>query len=143
MRVLTLIVTLVTLSACAPAVQDSRVASYIEEFEATYGVSTRSISIEFVDQIGSGNALYAGYCKDGSIVINEAYWKANSNERREALIYHELGHCLFGRGHTRKLFSDGCFGSFMSSYDDSSSCLRKHRSELIRELHTVARGWTE
>lgn len=46
----------------------------------------------------------AGLCQQTTfqspkVVVNRAVWNARSVASREALIFHELGHCLLGRDH--------------------------------------------
>ncbi len=53
-------------------------------------------------------------------------WRAASNNAREALVFHELGHCLLGRiNHKDDLFKDGSPKSIMitSNIDLYSPCV--------------------
>ena len=63
---------------------------------------------------------YAGLClvySDGykEIQINKKHWDYYSYEQKEQLIYHELGHCVFNKGHDDSLFKK-CPNSIMRSY---------------------------
>jgi len=93
------------------------------------------------------------------VTIDDYYWKWLSETGREALIFHELGHCTLFRGHTdikeddgtieykieNFLFSlgvfekkgylkDGCPASIMHPYMFSDKCLKKHRKYYMEEL---------
>ena len=59
------------------------------------------IPINFGD---TEDANHQGICvkySDGSseIIIRKAWWDTQTDQYRESLIYHELGHCRLGRGH--------------------------------------------
>ncbi|MDH3649349.1 MAG: hypothetical protein OEQ53_06675 [Saprospiraceae bacterium] len=41
----------------------------------------------------------AAYCSQGEIVISQQSWDARSDNKREAMIFHELGHCILHREH--------------------------------------------
>jgi hypothetical protein len=63
---------------------------------------------------------YAGVCLVYSngyreININKDLWAYYSYEQREQLIYHELGHCVFNKGHDNTTRED-CPHSIMRSY---------------------------
>lgn len=93
------------------------------------------------------------------VTIDKQYWKRLNNTRREALIFHELGHCTLFRGHTdmkeddgtieykienflftigvfekKGYLPDGCPASMMHPYMFGTSCLKKHRQYYIDEL---------
>jgi hypothetical protein len=63
----------------------------------------KSISIKFIENIDSKDPALTvlGTCIPDSnkIEINKDAWKSLQIPRREALIFHELGHCLLHRGH--------------------------------------------
>ncbi|MFN8349089.1 MAG: hypothetical protein U0X91_29080 [Spirosomataceae bacterium] len=44
-------------------------------------------------------------------------WKQSSAQTREALLFHELGHCYLARLHTSKKFADGTYASLMNPDD--------------------------
>jgi hypothetical protein len=66
---------------------------------------------------------YIGLCdqKLNEITIDSATWRKMSIQERELLVFHELGHCVFGRGHKNKAFQNGEFASIMRSGDSDPS----------------------
>ncbi|MEI7585871.1 putative metallopeptidase [Runella sp.] len=51
------------------------------------------------------------------IGIQKFCWKDASPQMREALVFHELGHCYLARFHTTKKFPDGTYASLMNPDD--------------------------
>lgn len=93
------------------------------------------------------------------IVINQDWWYKNESKiAREALIFHEMGHCILYRGHAeetlnnellakfeRMLFNmgildkkeplrDGCPASYMHPRLLSHYCMFKHYDYYMKEL---------
>lgn len=63
-------------------------------------------------------------------------WRAGSSTFKEMLVFHELGHCLLGRGHNNVSHNDGRKESLMNSYIFSQSTYRAYRDEYLKELFT-------
>lgn len=72
----------------------------MERFSKEFGIEITS-TISFSDDPYNG---FPGYCivETGFISINKEWWVDVDEEEREALIFHELGHCELGLGHTEK-----------------------------------------
>lgn len=134
---------------------------YIDKFvKESRGMFLRSD----IDHITMGYKIYIGDGTIGTCVhvpgvfteinINIEYWFSPyiTNLDREALIFHELGHCALGRLHTRlpglfgdilaKIFSknkgflaDGCPISLMH-WSANSTCYALHRDYYVEELFT-------
>lgn len=49
-----------------------------------------------------------------SVYINETWWNAKEESDRRVLLYHELTHCVFQRGHESRKFANGMPYSIMS-----------------------------
>lgn len=49
------------------------------------------------------------------IVIDSDRWRRLTNMEKEFIVFHELGHCYLGRGHTNEKASDGSCLSMMHS----------------------------
>lgn len=62
-------------------------------------------------------------------------WKTMNIMKRMTLMYHELGHCLLGRGHTNSF-------SIMQSQILSSYTMLTNEDELFKELFMVSAGLT-
>lgn len=74
---------------------------YYEKFEYYYGSLVRNVLGEFRDL---DDPEVAGYCwsfanGDRKIEADSAWWATASPLAREALVFHELGHCVLGREH--------------------------------------------
>ncbi len=62
----------------------------------------------------------AGVCNYNSrnpnhIGIDESFWNSASSRWREMVVFHELGHCVLGRGHRGDSFDNGVCVSIMRS----------------------------
>lgn len=71
-----------------------------------------------IEQINEGSV--AGTCSTNGhnirdIIIDKAFWERSSNLIREMIIFHELGHCVLGRGHEEGAFENGICRSIMRS----------------------------
>lgn len=92
-----------------------------------------------IQAINDGNV--AGTCSTNGhnlrhIVIDQSFWNRASNLLREMVIYHELGHCVLGRGHTEGSFQNGICRSIMRS--GLGTCrdayTEANRDYFVREL---------
>jgi hypothetical protein len=61
----------------------------------------------------------AGTCQYGQhiahVTVDQYYWNNVGTATKEYLVFHELGHCVLGRGHTEDAFANGICKSIMSS----------------------------
>ncbi len=71
------------------------------------------------------------------IAVNSAIWDASSPMDREALLMHELGHCIVGRDHTEGELADGAPLSLMRSISPYGSSYKGHRDYYLNELFGV------
>jgi hypothetical protein len=79
------------------------VQPYVDRFVAeatTRGkvIDWSDISLEITFQDDLADTL-AAFCNDGTIVISRLFWETRSDNHREAMIFHELGHCILHREH--------------------------------------------
>lgn len=113
---------------------------YVDMFKrdaAIYGNGVRidDLIIRFAD-ISQKNEdrTTLGQCLYGDITptveIDPTYWGLMSETGRMLLMYHELGHCVLGRGHY------DAEDSIMNSLLLSSIVFKLRRQELLRELFT-------
>jgi hypothetical protein len=93
-------------------------SEFINSFKLQFNVNVK-VPIIFKEM----DDKHAGVCykySDGykEININKKYWDLFSQEQKEQLIYHELGHCVFNKGHDDTLLSydRNCPNSIMRSY---------------------------
>ncbi len=87
--------------------QNPDILSYVEAFEARYNIDvnytvTFDTSGETGEQGSSGTTV--GVCRVWSngyreVLINKEWWDGQADVSRKILVFHELGHCSFDRGH--------------------------------------------
>lgn len=102
---------------------DQRLWSYFESFEREAYI--RGLNIDLASHNLSGHISnisddgVAGVCRysQGSrdITVDSEYWNRAGLLNREFVIFHELGHCVLGRGHEEGSFSNGICVSIMRS----------------------------
>ena len=95
---------------------DSEFESYYNEFSSIYGEDVNYISITFttIEKHTVGKCLiYSDGMK--RIVIDKDSWEEFDDSTREVLVFHELGHCHFGRKHDDSVFSMGDFENIPES----------------------------
>lgn len=105
---------------------------------ATYGaIVTRSVSFAFGSFFGGtiGMCSYSG--SRGKVTLSSSAWSRGSNTFKEMLVFHELGHCLLGRGHKNSTHSDGRPESLMRSSLFSEKTYNANRDGYLKELFTV------
>ena len=124
--------------------------SYAKSFEAAgqkngINISTSNVPINFGD---TENANYRGICatyQDGSkeIIIQESWWNLQTEDYKESLIYHELGHCLLGRDHhdeTIAVSGQDFKTSMMNKTIISPTHYSPHKESYHKELFTQQSG---
>jgi len=70
------------------------------------------------------------------ITIDQSFWNRASHLSREMIIYHELGHCVLGRGHREDKFENGICRSIMRSglEDCRDAYSEQNRAYFVEEL---------
>ncbi len=138
---------------------DERALPYVDNFfkEATkraVSVPRENLILEFTDQI---TKEHCGECikpKNGRkgqrkilIAMNKECWESQPEQNKEALIFHELGHCLLNRGHNDELFPSGAPHSIMTTVldgpyqpcyaviDDSPEAIKKCNRTIRRAYY--------
>lgn len=103
---------------------------YLEDYDLT---------IEFSESENAGSTCNSS---NNLIKINSSQWQQLMTETtRKWLVYHELGHCILGRGHDSGIFENGECKSIMNSYISNSNCVTNFVSDswqkyYIEELFT-------
>ena len=109
---------------------------YIAKFELYYGKSITDIPINF----SKLENRIAGICYNWNfgyreIEIDKDQWEDELTEDRKlALIFHELGHCELGLDHNDSLRKDKCPHSLMHSVLVRENCLKKYKEEYLEEI---------
>jgi hypothetical protein len=68
------------------------------------------------------------------VKVNPKYWETSTDSQREALVFHELAHCLLNREHCNEKYSDGRYVSLMSEYSGKDSDYTENREKYVGEL---------
>jgi len=73
------------------------------------------------------------------ITIDQSFWNQASHLLKEMVIFHELGHCILGRGHREDAFANGVCRSIMRSGlgECSDAYIPQNRDYFIEELFSV------
>lgn len=85
---------------------------------------------DFNINIQFGDIESFGLCatNSGDITIDRETWNASNDEKREWVIFHELGHCILGREHRDEVSSSG-------------ECLSMMRAEATCALNLYSSTW--
>lgn len=81
---------------------DPEFIEIVRHFEATYNVKVY-VSLEFAESLEDSSVGVCHSFQTNSpsnwIEIKKGYWDNINYYAKEQLIFHELGHCVFGYGH--------------------------------------------
>lgn len=127
------------LSACGQAPQitvEPAFDMYIAKFRTHVGVDIVDLSTTFATLVRPmvGECIHK---EDGTreIKIDLTYWNNSSDDAREELLYHELGHCVLNKGHTSVMNTDGCPHSIMHpQVFGNSGCFINNKEYYFNEL---------
>lgn len=70
---------------------------------------------EIHDDGVAGTCTFGGRTNLRDITIDESFWNQAPHLIREYIIFHELGHCFLGRGHTEACLPNRTYASMMRS----------------------------
>ena len=104
---------------------------FVDEFveiAATFGqdidFSDTGLSIQFRDVVDRGSS---GVCLGNhQIEIETAFWAGLTDDDKQGLIFHELGHCELDRPHRNDMLANGEWSSRMRGFpipDGFNACL--------------------
>ncbi len=150
------LLSLLLLAACGrepTAEETATFAPYFERFETysrRFGRDTSSdtkVKILFgALRPGEIGVCEQGFLQSPRVTVSRSAWNMRSEDGREALIFHELGHCLLGRDHTDATSGYGSQGrrvnipaSLMNTSGVGSSLYAAEHDYYIRELFTRLR----
>lgn len=135
MKLIKIVLFALALSSCGkkPIIVDPELLEYAVRFERDMGVSTDDINMVFGKLEGSKVGLCS--IKNGvvKITVDKEYWATIPELQREALMYHELGHCAMGLEHDEAKIENGCPRSVMFPYL-FVNCYNSFRDYYISEL---------
>ena len=133
MKRLSLILALSMLSACAPKdephnplVCDAAFSPAVSQFQSDSvkikGVaqSLENLTIEFSAPGALLSQREAAVCDQNggikTIQVDPIWWSSHDEIYQKNVIYHELGHCVLGRGHRNDILDGMHYASLMNSY---------------------------
>ncbi len=130
-------------SPAAPA----SVAPYHERFKTfgqTYGANYGNRTVTFGFRRFFGSTI--GMCSFSSsgrnhVDFSTSAWNKGSDAFKEMLAFHELGHCLLGRGHKNSTHSGGRPESIMNSWLFDQKTYLANRDQYLKELFTAESDW--
>lgn len=126
-------------------VQDAEFAPYVASFEQAAASQGVTAPVSEIEMVFTEETLQAPDAKTGSILaicehkeverikVNRAKWEKLDEDRKEALVAHEIGHCGLHRSHDDSE-EDGQPVSLMHSKLIGSEQYKKHRDEYMKEL---------
>jgi len=88
---------------------------YVWAFEREWGQQVVGIDVQLVPDVtklDGATPLTVGLCSQymgdfWQVSLDARWWEQASEACREALMFHELGHCALGRGHVKETYPDG------------------------------------
>lgn len=101
-----------------PTADRGKFETYFQAFEAyskdegrdTFGDVSLVIGFGALDEQEAGRCEW-NFLKGRHVLIDETKWDKMSEGTREALVLHELGHCLLHRSHVEGLADPGATGN--------------------------------
>ncbi|MBI1859597.1 MAG: hypothetical protein HYR96_01600 [Deltaproteobacteria bacterium] len=128
------------LSACGK-LNIGEFASYVSTFEAEAAARGQELHVDnLVIKLDSSlpNTIRA-QCQERpfatpTIAVNQTIWDKSSDEDKEALLMHELGHCVLHRDHKKGDFPDGTAISLMRAVSPYGKSYEAHRQYYLDEL---------
>lgn len=124
---------------------DPTFTEYVARFEdaahqAGHKVRVNDLIVAFGDT--GSNTETRGLCafaegETPAVTINQQAWDSSTDDEREELIFHELGHCLLGLKHVAGINTDGIPASIMNPVEITSAIYAQNRAYY---LHTLFDG---
>ncbi len=127
---------------------DAELWSYFEAFEKEAAERGVTIDLAAAGITGTIETIHAhgtvGLCnhrldQPNHIIIDLNFWASASDNSKEMIIFHELGHCYLERGHRDDKNSDGTCASIMRS--GRGGCIdfytKSNKAEYLDELYTM------
>ena len=117
--------------------------SYVASFEGYLSKPIENLIVKFSDVLGGDNgSIILGTCTWGStptIEIDIDDFGRLTETQREALMYHELGHCVLNRTHNDGYIDDSnCANSIMNRFIINQTCYDTYYVHYINELFNLS-----
>lgn len=112
---------------------------YVLSFEKYSGKQVEAIRIRFanLDYMPKVTGIcYRTKFKLGisTIKIDSYYWEKATDNEKEMLIWHELGHCVLNKDHNNSIGNRGCPISIMYFSGFPEFCYVNYKRHYIKEL---------
>lgn len=114
---------------------DEQVKPYAQKFSYLTGKDV-NLAIGFSEELF--NSKFTAICVEISgvkrIYIEPSNWDRSTKEEQEALVMHELGHCVLGLEHNDTRLYDACPASIMSEKTPNQKCWEEHSERYLNEI---------
>lgn len=138
-----------TLLGCGPEGQMHRIAidpdlaPYYQGFvfeaeKQQVNLNVRDLVLEFIGRFTDPSTL--GLCRYGlvpTVNISREKWGYMNDLDREQVVYHELGHCILGRGHIHEIVVDNGEYIFKSLMDPFLFNYRMYQDHHVYYMHEL------
>jgi predicted SprT family Zn-dependent metalloprotease len=130
------------------------VQPYIDRFIAEaaqrdHFIELTNFGLDITFEQGLEDSL-AAFCNNGRIIINQKFWDTRSDITREAMIFHELGHCILHREHHNAILANDEWSSLMrgdpvpvgrSTSINFNGIRRQYYIDELFDVHTPEPSW--
>jgi hypothetical protein len=132
-----------TATGCGKSYIEPEFMPYVQTFEDATGKPV-NLTIRFIKQFNNDNIK--AKCWDRvftrDIEVSEKHWSGMSPSLKEALILHELGHCVLNRGHIKwedKINApyNNCPNSVMDPNSVPDWCYEQNRRHYLEEISRI------
>lgn len=141
MRFTVIILILTILTGCGKENPDREIDSGLQDLVNTVESTLGKHYYHIVFKLEPLAPLIYGNCTDSVITISNSLFADLSEDKKELLLMHEIGHCAYAKDHDDSKQADGCPSSIMYSILDrfTDSCILSHMEEYTKE----ARSWVK
>ncbi|MEK6706909.1 MAG: putative metallopeptidase [Bdellovibrionota bacterium] len=144
-KILITLFLLITGCGKAPVVDVGEFEPYVNRFEARSAMVGAPIRIEqLIIKFGEMESpTERGICEilgdnTPTIKINKEAWDTMTEEEKESLIFHEMGHCVLRRKHKKEMDANGQPVSLMSPYMIDPMIYKYNAKYYYKELFSSA-----
>jgi Zn-dependent protease with chaperone function len=127
-----------------PVLQVNGFDEYVARFEQAateheHPVQVQDLIIRFGQVDEAGESGGRGVCQVASgetpvITVSAEAWATSTEEEREELIFHELGHCVLGLAHQGGINAQGIPASLMNPYKIHGGIYRQFKDYYLAQL---------
>lgn len=124
---------------------NSSFSPYVGQFEQhgkqvtgnpNYTVGDIPINFDIPEDNSFEGVCYIYSNNSREIIIRKDWWDSASDEDKESLIFHELGHCALDRDHDNEMTPDNNKASLMHQVIVRGHIFNAHRAGYVSELFT-------